>query len=84
MADEEEALRDLLRRTADLPPPPPRDDVLRGVQQRIRRRSKGKFYADGWSTRDPAKGTYLLTAAVMLLLILVLYFVLAPGGVGRL
>lgn len=83
MAEEEESLRDLLKRTAELPPPPPKTDVLRGVQSRIRRRSKGKFYADGWSTQEAPKGTYLVTAAVMLVLVFVLYFALAPGGIGR-
>ena len=34
------------------PPRAPRDapDLLGGVQRRIRKRSRGKFFADGWST----------------------------------
>lgn len=78
-----DALRDLLRRAADEPLPPPKKDVLRGVQQRLRVRSKGKFYADGWSTRDDnPRGTYLITAAVMLVLLGMVYWALVPGGVG--
>jgi hypothetical protein len=73
-------LRDLLRRTADAPVPPPKTDVLQGVQRRLRQRSRGKFYADGWSTREESpRGTYLITAAVMLFVVLVLYYMLAPA-----
>jgi hypothetical protein len=78
-----DALRDLLRRAADEPLPPPKTDVLRGVQKRLRVRSKGKVYADGWSTRDDnPRGTYLITAAVMLVLLGMVYWALVPGGVG--
>jgi hypothetical protein len=78
-------MRALLKRTAAAPPPPPKADVLRGVQRRLRVRSKGKFYANGWSTReDNPKTTYLVTAGVMLLLVLVVYLALVPGGIGRL
>ena len=73
--------RDLLRRAAA--PPPPQRDVLAGVQRRLRSRSEGKFFADGWSTREQnPRGTYLITAAVMLLLLIVAYWALVPGGVG--
>ena len=73
-------LRDLLRRTAEAPVPPPERDLLRGVQRRIRTRSRGKFYADGWSTReDSPRSTYLVTAAVMLLVVVVLYLMLVPA-----
>jgi hypothetical protein len=75
--------RDLLRRTAAAPPPPPQRDVLAGVQKRLRSRSEGKFFADGWSTREEnPRGTYLITAGVMLLLLVVAYWALVPGGVG--
>lgn len=62
-----EALRSLLRR--NLSPLDSEDpELLQGVQRRIRQRSRGKFYADGWSTaREPPVATYLVTAVLMLL-----------------
>jgi len=60
--------------------PPP--DVLRGVQKKIRQRSRGKFYADGWSTTGTPRSTYFVTAAVMLALLIMLYFFLVPQGWG--
>lgn len=73
-------LRDLLKRTAEAPVPPPKADVLQGVQRRLRQRSRGKFYGDGWSTREESpRGTYLITAAMMLFVVLVLYYMLAPA-----
>ena len=76
-------LRDLLRRTAAAAPPPPERDLLVGVQRKIRSRSEGKFFADGWSTRETnPRGTYLITAAVMLLLLGVAYWALVPGAIA--
>ena len=76
-------VRDLLR--AALQPPPPkkadkRDDaiLLKGVQKRIRMRSKGKFYADGWSTSRSPRSTYLVTSIFILDLIGFVFFVLIP------
>jgi hypothetical protein len=74
-------IRDLLR--AALEPPKREDDglprdVLRGVQQRIRARSRGKFFADGWSTAASPRSTYLVTSALMLALIAIVFFVLIP------
>jgi hypothetical protein len=60
----------------------PAPDVLRGVQKKIRQRSRGKFYADGWSTTPSPKSTYFITALVMLALLVGLYFFLVPGGWG--
>jgi hypothetical protein len=67
------------------PPPPPRVDVLRGVQERLRVRSRGKFYADGWSTREEEpRSTYLVTALFMLVVAVALYLALSPGAAGTL
>ena len=55
--------------------------LLRGVQKKIRQRSKGKFYADGWSTTQ-SKVNYTLVAVIMLVLIAVVYFVLGPTGIA--
>jgi hypothetical protein len=78
-APESEAVRALLKRslgaaTAESERPP---DLLRGVQKRIRQRSKGKFYSDGWSTTQ-TRVNYALIAALMLLLVAVAYFALGP------
>ena len=52
-------------------------DLLRGVQRRIRRRSSGKFFGDGWSTGQTKVG-YVLVALVTLVLVAAAYFALGP------
>jgi hypothetical protein len=77
-----DAMSALLKRSlAQKDAPPPADDFLRGVQKRIRTRSKGKFYADGWSTSSP-RVSYMLIALVMLIIVALAYFVLGPTGVA--
>lgn len=73
-------VRDLLRAALEPPPPRPKDEgqLLKGVQKRLRVRSKGKFYADGWSTARSPRSTYLMTAIFMLLLIAFVFIVLVP------
>jgi hypothetical protein len=57
----------------------PKVDVLAGVQQKLRERSGGKFYADLWSTaKQPPIATFLVTALVMLAAVLIAYAILAP------
>ena len=73
-----DSLRDLLRGAAaqDNPPMP---DVLGGVQRKIRVRSRGKYFADAWSTsRQPPISTYLVTSLVMLAIAAFVYVVLSP------
>jgi len=69
---EDERLRTMVRgalRVSDEPP-----DVLAGFQKKVRERSEGKFYADGWSTaRHPPVNTYLVTGLMMLLALAVIY-----------
>jgi hypothetical protein len=77
---EDDAMKDLLRRSLgpeslDTGAP----DLLRGVQKKIRVRSKGKFFSDGWSTSQP-RVSYVLVALIMVLLVAVAYFVLGPTG----
>jgi len=55
-------------------------DLLRGVQRRIRKRSQGKFFADGWSTAE-GRVSHALIAAAMLLILVVAFFALGPIGV---
>ena len=79
----DDAMSALLKRSLarkDAEPPAPKE-FLRGVQRRIRTRSRGKFYADGWSTSS-SRVSYMLVAAAMLLIIAVAYFALGPMGVS--
>ena len=77
--DKEEAqVRDLLKRSLShesLGQGAP--DLLEGVQRRIRRRSRGKFFADGWSTTQ-SRMAYVLVALITLLLVAVAYFAISP------
>lgn len=54
--------------------------LLLGVQKKLRKRSKGKFYADGWSTTQ-SRVSYALVAIVMLVTIAAVYFALGPTGI---
>ena len=73
-------VRDLLRAALEPPPPKAKDEAhrLKGVQKRIRLRSKGKFYSDGWSTSRSPRSTYLVTSIFMLVLIAFVFLVLIP------
>lgn len=54
-------------------------DVLAGFQRKMRERSQGKFYADGWSTaRHAPVNTYFVTSLLMLLALGVIYALLSP------
>jgi hypothetical protein len=73
---EQEAVRSILhkakiRRTHEV-------DLLSGVQRRIHERSRGRFYADGWSRRGGPTSTYVVTSLLMLVILLLVYFVLIP------
>jgi hypothetical protein len=49
------------------------------VQRRLRKRSRGKFYGDGWSTTQ-SRLNYALIAALMLLTIVAVWLGLGPTG----
>lgn len=53
--------------------------LLAGVQRKLRKRSKGKFYGDGWSTSQ-SRLNYALIAAVMLVTIVAVWLALGPTG----
>ena len=75
---EEEVVRDLLR-SAFGSDEAPETDVLRGVQRKIRQRSRGKFYTDRWATaKHPPINTYLVTSVLMFCLLVAAYLVLRP------
>ena len=70
----------LLKRSLEGPREPGRPNLLRGVQRRLRTRSRGKFFADGWSTTD-ARVNHALIALAMLLVLVLAYFALGPIGI---
>ncbi len=77
--EDERELRSLIRGALTEDAGPDADNVLAGVQRKLRQRSGGKFYADGWSTSQaPPVSTYLVTSALMLVVVLVVYAVLGP------
>jgi hypothetical protein len=80
---EDDAMSALLKRSlaAKEPASPAPKDFLRGVQKRIRTRSRGKFYADGWSTSS-SRVSYMVVAVAMLLVIAIAYFALGPMGIS--
>ena len=83
-SQESGAMRALLKRSLASPSAehePPKQDLLRGVQRKLRQRSKGKFYADGWSTSQ-SRVNYALVAGVMLVVIVAVYLALGPMGIS--
>lgn len=82
--DDAPAVSALLRRSLvkseDVLPHPTEDAaLLASVQRKLRVRSKGKFYGDGWSTSQ-SRFSYALVAAVMLVTIVAVYLALGPTG----
>jgi hypothetical protein len=77
-------IRELMRQALERPPQGDPPDLLKGVQRRIRARSRGKFYNDGWSTARTPRSTYLMTSLIMLILIGFVFLVLIPWGGGAL
>ena len=76
------ALSALLKRSLGAAEPEADDKkLLVSVQSKLRKRSKGKFYGDGWSTSQ-SRINYALIAMVMLLTIVVVYLVLGPTGIS--
>ena len=88
MEEEAPALSALLKRSLDAPKAAEKesDDVqqkqlLAAVQRKLRDRSKGKFYGDGWSTTQ-SRVNYTLIAAIMLVTIVAVYLALGPMGIS--
>jgi hypothetical protein len=77
-------MKDLLRSALAPPPGSVAPELLGGVQRKLRRRSRGKFYGDGWSTARSPRSTYLVTSLLMLVLIGFVFLVLIPWGSGAL
>ncbi|MCC6521111.1 MAG: hypothetical protein IT373_00480 [Polyangiaceae bacterium] len=72
-------VKNLLRKALDPPPQRPATKrTLKAVQKRIRARSGGRFFADGWSTLRGPRVSYLVTAVLMLVLLALAWLLLAP------
>ena len=80
-ADDSGPLKALLQRSLAKDAPEANPELVRKVQKRIRDRSDGKFFADGWSTGD-GRIQYALVASIMLVIVAVAYFVLSPTAFG--
>lgn len=78
----DDPIRALLRGAVKEDEPVPTSTMLPGVQKRLRERSRGKFYGDGWSTAQQTT-SYLLIAVIMLLVLGAAYYALGPLGIGR-
>ena len=77
--DENDPLRKWVKQSlAASEPSEPPPDLLPGVQRRIRLRSRGKFFGDGWSTTQ-TRTSYALVGLTTLLLVALAWFVLAPS-----
>lgn len=72
-------VRDLLR-SALSTPPPKGEAITEGVQRRIRERTQGRYFADGWSTSTAPKATFLITSILMLVVLLLAWILLTPRG----
>lgn len=81
---DEVEVRELLRRALRPPAGAVAPSLLSGVQKKLRTRSKGKFYGDGWSTARSPRSTYLVTSALMLVLLAFVFLILLPWGGGAL
>jgi hypothetical protein len=77
-------LREIMRQALERPPKGSPPNILGGVQRKLRTRSRGKFYGDGWSTARTPRSTYLVTSLFMLALIAFVFLVLIPWGGGAL
>ncbi len=77
-------VRDLLRSALAPPKGSVAPSLLGGVQKKLRTRSRGKFYGDGWSTAQSPRSTYLVTSILMLAILALVFFVLIPWGGGAL
>ncbi len=70
-------IRELVQKSSRLSDDTP--DLVAGFQRKLRTRSRGKFYADGWSTsKQPPIMMYLITSLLMLAMVFFAYAILRP------
>lgn len=79
---QERAMKALLSHAKQPDAVAPARPLLAAVQRKIRARSKGKFYSDGWSVEAGGVNTVLI-AAIMLVVLAIAYFALGPVGVSK-
>lgn len=77
-------LKDALRGALRPPPGAVAPSLLSGVQRKLRVRSRGKFYGDGWSTAPTPRSTYIVSSIVMLLIIGLVFLALVPWSSTKL
>lgn len=77
-------LRDALRGALRPPTGTVAPKLLSSVQRKIRIRSRGKFYGDGWSTAEKPRSTYLVTSILMLVVVALVFLALIPWSVVNL
>jgi hypothetical protein len=76
-----EAMRELLKRSLSVEALTKESPALvAGVQRRIRQRSRGRFFADGWGTTQ-SRVSYLLVGLMTLTVAVAAYFALGPWDV---
>ena len=75
-SEDRDPLRALLKRSLSRNPPAA-PSLLAGVQRRIRQRSRGKFFADGWSTAQ-TRVSHVLIGLLTLLVVAAAYLALGP------
>ncbi|MFO0664903.1 MAG: hypothetical protein U0174_13185 [Polyangiaceae bacterium] len=78
--EDSQAMRALLKRAMPKAEDVPDDYILKGVQKKLRVRSKGKFFGDGWSTTQ-TRMSYGLVALTMLIILCLMFFAISPGSV---
>jgi len=79
-AKEDVAIQNLLRKAVEKEPlvvP----DLVTGVQRKLRKRSRGKFYRDRFSTTQ-SRLSYALVAVAMLVVVALAYLVLGPTSIS--
>jgi hypothetical protein len=59
----------------------PSSGVLHAVHRKIRKRSRGRFFSNGWSTSQ-SRINYGFVALVMLVMLAATYVALSPTGIS--
>jgi hypothetical protein len=76
-----DAMRELLKRSLSVEALAKKSPALvAGVQRRIRQRSRGRFFADGWGTTH-SRVSYFLVGLMTLMVAVAAYFALGPWDV---
>jgi hypothetical protein len=80
---EGKAVRALVKRALGTSSSVDAPDLLPGIQRRLRRRSRGRFFATiGWSTAQ-TRMSYVLVGLLTLLVVALAYLVLGPALSSR-